>query len=75
MSEVARIRSEELHQYIDRIAKSIAKKHRTNKTLVVVGIANGEIPFSINLSKKLEQELERHVPYGSVDISFHRDDI
>lgn len=75
MSEVARIKSEELHQYIDRIAKSIAKKHRTNKTLVVVGIANGGIPFSINLSKKLEQELEQHVPYGSVDISFHRDDI
>ena len=75
MSEVARIESEELHQYIDSIAKTIAQKHRDNKELVIVGIANGGIPFSIVLGKYLEKNLGRSIPCGSVDISFHRDDI
>ncbi len=79
MSEVARIESEELHQYIDSIANSIANsiadKHRDHKELVIVGIANGGIPFSINLARALEKNLGHPVPCGSVDISFHRDDI
>jgi pyrimidine operon attenuation protein/uracil phosphoribosyltransferase len=75
MSEVARIESEELHQYIDSIANSIANKHRDNKELVIVGIANGGIPFSINLARALEKSLGLTVALGSVDISFHRDDL
>lgn len=75
MSEVARIESEELHQYIDGIAKSIAHKHPNNKELVIVGIANGGIPFSIILGRDLEKYFGQPIPCGSVDISFHRDDI
>jgi len=75
MSEFARIESEELHQYIDNIANSIADKHRNNENLVIVGIADGGIPFSINLTRALEKKLRNPVPCGCVDISFHRDDI
>ncbi len=75
MSDVARIESEELHQYIDSIANCIADKHRDNKELVIVGIANGGIPLSINLDRALDKNLGRPVPCGSFDISFHRDDI
>ncbi len=75
MSEVSRIESEELHQYIDSIAKIIALKHSDNKDLVIVGIANGGITFSIVLGRYLKKYLGRPVPCGTVDISFHRDDI
>ena len=49
MSEVARIKSEELHQYIDRIAKSIAIPVNTPKYIVGIKLdrTNIEKPKTI----------------------------
>lgn len=63
-----------LHQAIARLASAIAKQHRQTGRLILLGIANG----GVVLASRLAAELKRTglVPgLGTIDISFHRDDI
>lgn len=61
---------------IARLTNSIGKRHRAGGTLLLLGIANGGIELSRRLASAL---LTLHpaldVRAGTLDISFHRDDI
>ncbi len=65
-----RIPSAELHQAIDQLAAEIARRHAKTKRIVLLGVANGGIELARRIGAKLPQ-----FPVGTIDISFHRDDI
>lgn len=65
----------EIHAAIDRLAAAIAARHGSAPVLLL-GIANG----GIELARRLGERLTAHggrlaVRPGTLDISFHRDDI
>jgi pyrimidine operon attenuation protein/uracil phosphoribosyltransferase len=55
---------------INRLADSISQRHANTKDLILLGIADGGIELTHRLVKKLKV---KHT--GTLDISFHRDDI
>jgi pyrimidine operon attenuation protein/uracil phosphoribosyltransferase len=63
------IGSGEIHAAIERLAAGILQHHQGEKNLLLLGIANG----GVGLAKRLATRLG--VPWGTLDISFHRDDI
>lgn len=70
------IGSGEIHSAIGRLAADISARHPRTKNLLLLGIANG----GIELARRLATELKRLAPAlgataGTLDISFHRDDI
>jgi len=63
-----------IHQAVERIAAAIAGRHATTPRLLLLGIADGGIVFAHRLAAGLRAAgLQPSV--GTVDISFHRDDI
>ena len=63
-----------IHQAIDRVASVIATRHAATPRLLVLGIANGGIEFARRLTDRLKKSGLRPGT-GTLDISFHRDDI
>jgi pyrimidine operon attenuation protein/uracil phosphoribosyltransferase len=70
------IGSEEIHAAIERLATAISARHAGKKTLVLLGIANGGIELARRLAARIGQLAPALDPRaGTLDISFHRDDI
>ena len=59
----------EIHAACTRLADAISSRHPDPTGLLLLGIANG----GIELARRLAERLRCRV--GTVDISFHRDDI
>jgi pyrimidine operon attenuation protein/uracil phosphoribosyltransferase len=64
------IGSREVHAAIERLAAAIGERHGANKSVLVLGIANGGITLARRLAARLDMKR-----VGDLDISFHRDDI
>lgn len=63
-----------IREAIESLASSIASRHRDTARLLLLGIANG----GIGIADRLALALKRHgvtCGRGTIDISFHRDDI
>jgi pyrimidine operon attenuation protein / uracil phosphoribosyltransferase len=60
---------EEIHAAIERLAAAISEQHPPTDRLLLLGIANGGIELARRLAKPLKART------GTLDISFHRDDI
>jgi pyrimidine operon attenuation protein/uracil phosphoribosyltransferase len=60
---------EEIQAAITRLAQAISGRHGGSKNLLLLGIANG----GVELARRLGTDLS--APVGTLDISFHRDDI
>ncbi|RXK56926.1 bifunctional pyr operon transcriptional regulator/uracil phosphoribosyltransferase PyrR [Oleiharenicola lentus] len=63
-----------IHQAIDRVASAIATRHAGTKRLLILGIANGGVEFARRLVTALKKA-GLQPGTGTLDISFHRDDI
>ncbi len=63
-----------INQAIERIASAIATRHATTDRLLLLGIANGGIVLAARLAERLKKAGLRPGT-GTIDISFHRDDI
>ena len=63
------IGSGEIHAAIERLATAISLRHAGGKKPLLLGIANGGLELACRLARKLD------APAGTLDISFHRDDI
>ena len=59
----------EIHAAIERLATAISARYRGEKKPLLLGIANGGLELTCRLARRL------NFPTGTVDISFHRDDI
>jgi Pyrimidine operon attenuation protein/uracil phosphoribosyltransferase len=64
------IAASEIHAAIDRIAQAILQRHGKNPKLLLLGIANGGIELARRLGSRIPGART-----GTLDISFHRDDI
>jgi pyrimidine operon attenuation protein/uracil phosphoribosyltransferase len=71
-----RIPANEIHAAIDRLAQAIAKRHGPKGKILLLGIANGGIVLARRLALRLASLAPGlRVSAGTLDISFHRDDI
>lgn len=61
-------------QAIERIASTIATRHTKTDRLLLLGIANGGIVLAARLAARLKKAGLKPGT-GTIDISFHRDDI
>jgi pyrimidine operon attenuation protein/uracil phosphoribosyltransferase len=70
------IGSDEIHAAIERLAAAIAPSHSGTARLHLLGIANGGIELTRRLAASLAQAAPAlSLKTGTLDISFHRDDI
>ena len=76
MAKPKTIGADELHSAIQRLAEALYARHRGGAPLLLLGIANGGVELARRLAARLAAF---HPPLavrcGTVDISFHRDDI
>ena len=63
-----------INQAIERVASAIARRHAQTDRLLLLGIANGGIALTARLADRLKQ-VGLKPGTGTIDISFHRDDI
>ena len=63
-----------LEAAIDRVAAGIAQRHAATPHLLLLGIANGGIVLAQRLAARLKKAGLKP-GLGTIDISFHRDDI
>lgn len=63
-----------IHQAIERVASAIARRHDGTDRLLLLGIANGGVVLAERLAALLEASGLK-AGLGTLDISFHRDDI
>jgi pyrimidine operon attenuation protein/uracil phosphoribosyltransferase len=66
--------SGEIQAAIERLAEAISQRHRGEKKLLLLGIANGGVELARRLALSLSQSWPG-LRAGTLDISFHRDDI
>lgn len=70
------IGSAAIHAAIANIAESIVARHSQPGRFFVLGIANGGLPLARRVCARLAALAPKlNISLGSVDISFHRDDI
>lgn len=63
-----------IEQAVARVASSIARRHAKTDRLLLLGIANGGIVLTDRLARRLKKAGLKPGT-GTIDISFHRDDI
>jgi pyrimidine operon attenuation protein/uracil phosphoribosyltransferase len=66
--------SGDIQAAIERLAEAISQRHRGEKKLLLLGIANGGVELARRLARRLAKAFP-NVQAGTLDISFHRDDI
>jgi pyrimidine operon attenuation protein / uracil phosphoribosyltransferase len=59
----------EIEAAITRLADAISGRHRASAKLLLLGVANGGVELARRLAERIGAQA------GTVDISFHRDDI
>ncbi len=73
--ETVKISTGEIAGAIDNMASAIAQKHAAVQTLTLVAIANGGIILTQRLFNRLKTQFKDRIHLGTIDITFHRDDI
>ena len=70
------IGSEQIHAAITRLGDAISARHPQREKLLLLGIANGGVELARRLAAQLtSRAAAAPVAAGTIDISFHRDDI
>lgn len=76
MAQPKTIGSKEIHAAIEQLAAAISDRHAATPRLLLLGIANGGVELARRLATRLAAlDPGRSIQAGTVDISFHRDDI
>ena len=76
MSASKSIPSAEIHAAIERLAQAIANRHGPKGKILLLGIANGGVALAHRLAARLASVAPKlATKTGTLDISFHRDDI
>lgn len=64
-----------LERALKRMAHEIAERNESAKDIVLIGIQRGGVVLASRLAHLLQDILGQPVPFGSLDVSMHRDDI
>lgn len=76
MAKHQTIGADEIHAAIEQLANAISERHHNGKAVILLGIANGGIELARRLAARITPLAPgRRVSAGTLDISFHRDDI
>lgn len=76
MPSIKTLPAADLHTAIERLASAIGKRLSPDAPLVLLGVANGGIELARRLGASLSNSAgPGAVRIGTIDISFHRDDI
>lgn len=75
MPEGKTVPSKKVITAINALADGIVRRHGSSGPLLLAGIARGGIPLARLLSAALKARSKIAVTVGTVDVSFHRDDI
>ena len=76
MAKTKTIGPGEIHAAFDRLAAGISARHASSRKLLLLGIANGGVEVSRRLAALLRAlNPGLSTTAGTLDISFHRDDI
>ena len=67
--------ADDVRRAITRIAHEIAERNHGTAGLVVVGLQRGGVWMASTLADALQRIGEDPVPIGTLDVSFHRDDV
>ncbi len=67
--------SEELGRTLSRLASQVVESVSNTKELVLLGIPTRGVHLSQVLAKHLEKLIGHGIAYGSLDPTFHRDDL
>ncbi len=60
---------------VKRIAQEIIEKNKGAEDVVLVGIIDGGVELSRRLAQAIEKEEGIKIQFGSLDVSFYRDDL
>lgn len=74
MATPKKLDADQIHSAIASVATAISRRHPRPANLLLLGIANGGIVFARRLTALLKAAGRLPV-LGTIDISFHRDDI
>ncbi len=66
---------EDIAEAIKRLTLELADAYPDPANLTLIGIARGGVELGKRIQTGLAEKLNQDIPYGVVDISFHRDDI
>ena len=64
-----------LRRAVERIAHEIVERNRDLDTVALVGIHTRGVPLAQRLRRLIEEFAGRRVALGTLDITFHRDDV
>src|SRR3954451_10914262 len=67
--------ADDVRRALIRISHEIVEKHGGLDGLALVGIQTRGVPIAERLARAIEGNEGVHPPVGSLDISFHRDDV
>lgn len=67
--------ADDVRRALIRISHEIVEKHGGTDGLALVGIQTRGVPLAQRLADAIEQHESVRPPVGSLDISFHRDDV
>lgn len=66
---------EDVNKAIDAMVRYVGFLEGGDDPWLLIGIADGGIPLSQELAKRIKEKLGLTMPVGSLNVSFHRDDI
>lgn len=75
MSEKQILTADEIRRSITRIAHEILEKNKGANNIYIVGIWTRGVPLAARIAAKIKDIEGVKVPFGTLDITFHRDDI
>ena len=64
-----------IHRVLTRIGHEIAERNEDSQSVAIVGVQRGGIHLAHRLGGVLKNIWGQPVPFGSVDVSMHRDDV
>ena len=66
----------DVHRALTRVAHEIVERNRGLEDVVVIGLQTGGVPLAYRIGQILgEMHGGGHVPVGTLDVAFYRDDI
>ncbi len=69
------LNKEDINRILSRIAHEIIERNKGTEDLCLVGIQRGGVHIARRLASKIQALENVHIPVGSLDITFYRDDI